>query len=155
MAIQVGFTLLLFGILAMITWFDFRTQTIPDVLNGTLTAAGIAAVFFLKMISLGDAALGLVLGFTVPLALRSAFRVIRGVDGLGMGDVKFLGAAGLWVGAVGLPWLVLLACISGLAFALAIQIATKGFSRQTRLAFGPHLALGLFATWMFNWYGML
>jgi leader peptidase (prepilin peptidase) / N-methyltransferase len=155
MGIHGYFSLMLLGILAVITWMDFRTHTIPDSLNALLAAGGFAAVMCLNVISLSEAVLGLILGTIATLGLRAAFHLVRGVDGLGLGDVKFLGAAGLWVGASGLPWLVLMASISGLAFALAVQLATKNFTRQTRLAFGPHLALGLFVTWIFNLNGML
>jgi leader peptidase (prepilin peptidase) / N-methyltransferase len=155
MGTEIFFNLILFGILTLITWTDFRTQTIPDFFNVILAASGFAAVALLNLVSLSDAIIGLVFGVIAPLGLRAGFRALRGVDGLGLGDVKFLGAAGLWVGAMGLPWVVLIASISGLAFAFALQLVGKNFTRQTRLAFGPHLALGLFVTWIFKLNGML
>jgi leader peptidase (prepilin peptidase) / N-methyltransferase len=155
MATQVFFTLVLFGVLGAITWIDFRTQTIPDFLIAVLAVGGIAGTIALNAVTLGDAVLGLIIGIIAPLGLRSVFEALRGMVGLGLGDVKFLGAAGVWIGASGLPWVVLIASLSGLTFALAVQLVQKNFTRQTRLAFGPHLALGLFLTWIFKLYGML
>ncbi len=155
MSMQVVFTLVLFGILAAVALFDFRTQTIPDVFNVVLAVSGIAALLIINAVTPDDAVLGMILGVIAPLGLRLAFEAWRGVVGLGLGDVKFLGAAGLWSGASGLPWVVLIASLSGLAFALALQLVQKNFTRQTRLAFGPHLAVGLFLTWIFKLNEML
>ena len=70
-------------------------------------------------------------------------RRLRGREGLGLGDVKLIAAAALWVGPFGISWLVLAACVSALAMVLAMQLAGQPLDRATRLPFGPHIALGL------------
>lgn len=135
-------------VLVVIGWIDFRDHIIPNWLNVALAGLGLVSCFLLHVPSFTDAVWGSIGALVFFLGLRMAYHSIRGIQGLGMGDVKFLSAAGLWVGASGLPWLMLFASISGLCYILATRIANKSFDSATRVAFGPHLALGLFATWM-------
>jgi leader peptidase (prepilin peptidase)/N-methyltransferase len=81
----------------------------------------------------------------VLLAVMALYQRRAGRQGLGMGDVKLLAAAALWVGPLGISWLVLAACASALATVLAIRLLGQPFDRTTRLPFGPHIALGLAA----------
>ena len=51
------------------------------------------------------------------------YRKLRGRDGLGGGDAKLLAAAGAWVGASGLPQVVLIAALAGLVAAACLRLA--------------------------------
>jgi leader peptidase (prepilin peptidase) / N-methyltransferase len=153
--IETCLSLPLFFILLSAAATDLRKQIIPDGLNMTLAALGVAATLTLQVTSQLDAAAGLVLGAAVPLAMRVAYFKLRGQQGLGLGDVKFLGAAGLWVGVSGLPFVVLIASLSGIAAAVLMRTRKLDFNSQSRLPFAPHLALGLFATWLCRLYGLV
>jgi leader peptidase (prepilin peptidase) / N-methyltransferase len=150
-----AFAVLLAVLLAAIAWIDFRDHIIPDWLNFGLEGAGVVALMVLHSPSYTNAFAGSIGAMVFFLALRAGYQYFRGVQGLGMGDVKFLAASGIWVGATGLPWLVLFASISGLCYILATAVVQRGFNTGTRVAFGPHLSLGLFATWMAIMYGYL
>ena len=66
--------------------------------------------------------------------MRLLYRQARGAEGLGLGDVKLLGALAVWRQA-GVAWVLLLACASALLWI--------GLTRhRQRLAFGPFIALG-------------
>jgi leader peptidase (prepilin peptidase)/N-methyltransferase len=60
-----------------------------------------------------------------------------------LGDVKFLAAAGIWIGIAGLPILLLIATLTALAAAGIMQLAGRDMTRRTSLPFGPFLAIGL------------
>ena len=60
-----------------------------------------------------------------------------------MGDIKFLSAAAMWIGLAGLPSVILIASASALLFLLMRSLAGTAITNDTRLAFGPHLAIGL------------
>ena len=66
---------------------------------------------------------------------------MRGRHGLGLGDVKFLGVAGLWLGAA---WLPAFFVVSGLAGAV-LGLAWRRLGRGATFPFGPALAAGLMA----------
>ena len=78
--------------------------------------------------------------------------MLRGRDGLGEGDAKLLAAAGAWVTWMGLPEVMLVAALTGLAVALAGRLAGQKMEAQTAIPFGPCLA---FATWIAWLYGPL
>lgn len=138
------------GIAAIICVTDFRKMIIPDWVNALLAATGsIVAVIVFKQdwkIVLGAAALtGLLF-----MALAETYRRLSGVSGLGMGDIKFLAAASTWIGAAGLPWLLMFACIGGLAHVLVRHFAGHDLQRVSRIPFGPYLSSGLVLVWTFG-----
>jgi leader peptidase (prepilin peptidase)/N-methyltransferase len=75
--------------------------------------------------------------------MRRLYFAFRKIQGLGLGDVKFLAAAGIWVGIAGLPLLLLVAALTALACAGVMQLAGRQLNGQTSISFGPFLAIGL------------
>ncbi|ROW57285.1 prepilin peptidase, partial [Cronobacter malonaticus] len=71
-----------------------------------------------------------------------AYRWLRGYEGLGYGDMKFVGALGAWHGWQLLGVLLTIASLLGLAAALIVYyIKSKPPVRKTPLPFGPFLAI--------------
>ena len=130
-------------VLLSIAVIDARRGIIPDWSNALILLAGLAGAALGHGPSLKYAAFSVVCALIGFLALRAAFSHWRGQAGLGMGDVKFLAAAAAWTGLSGLPPLVLVASISGLLYLLARILLGLSVTNHMRLAFGPHLALGL------------
>jgi prepilin signal peptidase PulO-like enzyme (type II secretory pathway) len=76
-------------------------------------------------------------------AVRARYARWRGYHGLGMGDVKLLAASTVWVGPLGVSWLILAACLSALATIAVMRLRGRTIGATTRLPFGPHIAVGL------------
>jgi leader peptidase (prepilin peptidase)/N-methyltransferase len=153
MTVLLSFALLCL-LCAILAWIDIRDGIIPDWLN--LAIAGLGLV---KIVMTGDlsAALeaigeGIAIGGVFWL-LRRLYFAVRGIQGLGLGDVKFLGAAGIWVGVAGIPPVLLVATMTALACAGVMQISGRALTAQTSLSFGPFLAAGLLLTSGFQQYG--
>ena len=131
-------TVVLTLLLLAIAWADLRTMRIPDSLNALLAASGLA------LAALGerpwDHVIGAVAGYALFWAIGEAYFRRTGREGLGLGDAKLFGAAGAWLGWQALPFVLLIAALAGLAAAL--------LQRRSELAFGPWLALGLWAMWV-------
>jgi leader peptidase (prepilin peptidase) / N-methyltransferase len=140
---------ILIPILIWIGWVDAKRFVIPNPANLALLMSGLALSAVTGSLPFVEAFLGVIAGGAVFLAIRQLHLKLRGVAGLGLGDVKFVAAAGSWIGLFGLPWLVLFAAISALSLLVGIHAVRGGVTSQTRIAFGPHLALGLFLTWIF------
>lgn len=138
----------LFLILSWIVWVDFRSQIIPDQANVLLLLSGLAQSLLANSISLPSAMLGCAIGGTAMYGLRLIYYRMRGVQGLGLGDVKFMAAAGAWVGALNLPFVLLLGCLSALFYVVINGLRQGYFDAKTRIAFGPFLAIGLFVVWV-------
>jgi leader peptidase (prepilin peptidase)/N-methyltransferase len=79
---------------------------------------------------------------------RAAYRRLRGVEGLGLGDAKLLAAAGAWLGPAGLPSTMLIACAAALAHAALLARGGSGVGWRTPIPLGPALALGFWITWL-------
>jgi leader peptidase (prepilin peptidase) / N-methyltransferase len=137
---------LLCGALALI---DIRRGIIPDGLN--LSIAGLGLV---KAVTAGGSAAGIEAaceGAAIGLIfwlLRRLYFALRKIQGLGLGDVKFLAAAAPWIGIAGMPMLLLIATLTALVAAGGLQLAGRDMTRQTSLPFGPFLAIGLLLTFV-------
>jgi leader peptidase (prepilin peptidase) / N-methyltransferase len=130
-------------VLISIAVIDARRGIIPDWSNALVLFVGLVGAALGHGPSLKHAIFSVACTLLIFLALRAAFFHWRGQAALGLGDVKFLAAAAAWTGISGLPPLVLVASLSGLLYLLARALLGVSVTNQTRLAFGPHLALGL------------
>ncbi|SHN64863.1 prepilin peptidase [Bradyrhizobium erythrophlei] len=150
MAIVLPFALLC-ALCAVIAWIDIRHGIIPDWLNLAIAVLGVLRIFLAGDTS--DAAMalgeGVIIGAVFWL-LRRLYFAFRGIQGLGLGDVKFLGAAGIWVGVAGIPMLLLVATITALTCVGAVQLSGRALTAQTSMSFGPFLAIGLLVTAAFQ-----
>lgn len=117
---------------------DLRRGLIADVHSGLIAVTGLAAAPFLHdvspyMVSIG----GGVLTFGLLAAVAAAYRMARGVSGLGGGDIGLGGALGIWVGFGLVGPALLIACAA--TFALA---AATGRGGGDRVVFAPGLCAG-------------
>ncbi|MFN7180813.1 prepilin peptidase [Hyphomonas sp.] len=128
---------------------DFRTFLLPDGLNAALLTLGAAMVALTRPDDWALHAAGAALGFGLLWSVETLYRRLRGRDGLGRGDAKLLGAIGAWVGITGIPPVLLIASLSGIAAALALSVRrSTPLSGQSAIAFGPWIALGGYAVWL-------
>ena len=144
------FSILLFVILALIAVIDFLSFRIPNILNLLLAITGGVWQF----ISIGSQ-LQLVYQVLFAICLLLVFYSVQklhsrmtGKLGLGMGDVKMVGAAGLWISPFNFPVFVFIASLGGLVFGLL----KKGAENTTLIPFGPFLGLSLFVVWIWEVY---
>jgi leader peptidase (prepilin peptidase)/N-methyltransferase len=137
-----------FGLLCLLglglAWIDIRYGIIPDWLNLMIAGLGLSKAVIVDGPTAGlEAAYeGAAIGAIFWL-LRRLYFVVRQVQGLGLGDVKFLAAAGIWVGVAGLPLLLLVAALTALACTGIMQLAGRPLTGQTSISLGPFLAIGL------------
>jgi leader peptidase (prepilin peptidase)/N-methyltransferase len=147
MAVDIGFFALLCLLSGLLAWIDIHHGIIPDWLNATIAGLGLSKAVLAGGVLAGlDAACeGAAIGLVFWL-LRRLYFALRKIQGLGLGDVKFLAAAGLWIGVAGLPVLLMVAALTALACAGAMQLAGRQLTAQTSMSFGPFLAIGLLFT---------
>lgn len=139
--------LALFGALALIGLFDARYFLIPD---GPLVVLFVTGLLTLIVEDLDETAnrllaAGGAYGFLHLVAW--GYEKLRGEAGLGAADPKLFAAAGLWLGFGGLPSCLLVAVISALCSALISFGGASLSNTRQPIAFGPHLALGIWLVW--------
>ena len=135
-------------VLTVIAVVDIRTQTIPDVATAALALGGLGFAALESVAALQWAAADGLAYFMLFWAIRQGHLRMTGRLGMGFGDVKLAGAAGLWLTPALLPAFMGVAALSAL-LSLGAFAAFAGAGVLTRrIPFGPFLALGLLACWL-------
>jgi leader peptidase (prepilin peptidase)/N-methyltransferase len=140
--------LYLMAVLAPVCAIDARYGIIPNSLVVALAIGGLLQSYLADQTDPTARALDAMLVFAAGCVFRATYRYVRGYDGLGFGDVKFATAAVLWVGIAGVPGLLLIAVVSALGSLLILRAHGHGLSGKQAISFGPHLAIGLWLTWI-------
>jgi len=125
---------------------DYRLQIIPNRLNLTIFETGLIFTFIEGMYSQSlaiDNLLGGLVGAGIFLIITLLGGLIAGKEAMGFGDVKFMGALGLFFG-----WMNIIS-ISVIAFLLAaiisiILLATKIRKTDEYIPFGPFIVMACF-----------
>ena len=148
--IHLTLSVALVTVLAAVCAIDARFGIIPDTLVIVLAVFGIAAVWLLDPDEIVYRLVDVVIVAVAIVAFRSIYRWVRGYDGLGLGDVKFLAAATVWIGLRSLPALLLIAVVSALPCAFLLRSVRYEVDGRRAIPFGPHLAVGLWLAWVFD-----
>jgi len=130
------------GILIIISFIDLDSFILPDAytLPGGL-AAFVCAVFVLGM-DWQTSLIGGLAGAGSFLVLQQGYKMIKGVEGMGTGDIKLMFLLGALLGWQALPLMVFMAAISGLVISLIYLKGPGSKGMQTAIPFGPFLSLG-------------
>lgn len=133
--------------LAMLVLFftDYDHQLLPDAVTLTGTAAGLAVAWFNPF--LGEPGLGRVWASVFGAALGSGllwlfgavYGKLRGVEAMGMGDVKMMAMVGAFAGPAGVLLTIFGGSLVGAAVGVAL-VPLRGRSMQDALPFGCFLA---------------
>ncbi|MBM3886826.1 prepilin peptidase [Candidatus Dependentiae bacterium] len=127
--------------LIVATTTDLHTFTIPQAASIWIAPIGIiAAAFNLLHISLLQSIIGAFIGYSSLWIVNFAFKKIRGIDGIGIGDMELLCMIGAFIGPAGLWHTILIASTVGCFWGLFINMIYKDACRI--IPFGPFLALG-------------
>ncbi|MCU0828301.1 MAG: prepilin peptidase [Tabrizicola sp.] len=133
----------LIPILAWISKTDLKSQTIPDPAIIMLTVFGLAHGILTRAPSLPA---DLFCAFGAVICLYFAGELIwrrKGVDALGVGDVKLIGAGFLVVGAPFAWLMIVLASVGGI---VAAMLTAR--QEDHGIPFGPFLAYAIFVTFL-------
>lgn len=132
--LTVGLYCGLFSMLLVLSIIDWRTFTIPNGINLTIFILGLV-----RLVTDLDNWLLYVVGMLSVSLVFLLLNVLTGGNGLGMGDVKLVGAAGLLLGWQNMLLAVVIGSVSG---AVIHSIRMRG-GEGKKLAFGPYLAAGI------------
>ena len=146
--------------LAAMVDIDFRYKILPDVLNLTVGLAGVAAIAAASVFAfdapshlvsmLGQGLGAAILYGGLAWGLRFLFLKLMRKEALGLGDVKFFAAAGVWLGLSpdALAAFLMLSGVFGVVIALVWRKATG----EAEFPFGPALIASFLAVLL--WRGL-
>jgi leader peptidase (prepilin peptidase)/N-methyltransferase len=133
------------GLLCLAAIVDLRHLILPDLaLAPILILAVVRALADLGPDPI-DCLAGALIGGGGLFLIRSLYRRLRGVEGLGLGDVKLVGVAGAWIGWERLPDLLLIASLGTLCCVVGVSLIGRRSSTIDPWPFGPGLALAFYA----------
>lgn len=126
------------GLLSLI---DLEFRILPDVITLPGIAVGLTLSAFDPDRMWYEGILGAAIGGLGLWSVATLYRLLRGRDGMGLGDVKYLAMVGAALGWTGVLWCLLLGSCLGSLAGLGLAVVTrKGL--QTAIPFGPFLAAG-------------
>ena len=132
--LAVGLYCVLFSMLMVLSVIDWRTFTIPNGINLIIAVLGV-----IRLVTDLDNWLTYVIGLLGVSLVFLLLHVLTGGNGLGMGDVKLVAAAGLLLGWQNMILAVLVGSLGG----AVIHSVRMKHGAGRKLAFGPYLAAGI------------
>lgn len=148
----------------VLIFIDLDIHILPDVVDLPGIAVGIVIgtlglgnhLDLGLSLSLWDSLIGAALGAAIIVGINLAYRLIRGVDGMGMGDAKMLAMIGAVSGWKMVLPVLFLASIVGAVFGVAMALRARE-ELDVAIPFGvflglAFLALLFFGVSLFDWY---
>ena len=148
-----GFTINSIGYLILIPMLlsafiiDFKLQIIPNRLTLTIFEVGLVFTFVRSLLNINagidlfiDSILGMLVGGGIFLLITLIGGAIAGKEAMGFGDVKLMGALGLFFGWVNMIMISVMAFLFAAVVSIVILIARrKKFSEY--IPFGPFIVV--------------
>jgi leader peptidase (prepilin peptidase) / N-methyltransferase len=140
-------------LMLLIAAIDWRHYIIPDELTLSALVLGLAQASILRTGEIADgiaaALLRGVMAAMVFFVLRATYRYLRGQDGMGLGDVKLAGVAGVWLDWMTLPLAIEIAALTGLAiYAARYRFVRHRMRSTTKVPFGLFFAPSIWISWL-------
>lgn len=152
----VAFEVVIFSWISLaLALIDLEHQILPDVLTYPSIVFGLVVSYFGGVTFFVDSVAGAVVGAALPTSVILLYRWLRGIDGMGWGDVKYLAAIGAVVGVHGCLIVLIGAAVFGAVVGGGLIAVGRG-SGKTALPFGTFLAIAAIV-WLYlpePWRGL-
>ena len=125
---------------------DAENQLLPDIITLPLLWLGLLLnALFPDLLGTGpaDAIIGAAAAYLLLGGFHYAYQILTGKEGMAHGDFKLLAALCAWLGWIALPFIVLIASVTGAIWGLAL-VTIRGRAWSQPLAFGPFLVFAGF-----------
>ena len=126
---------------------DYRIQIIPNRLNLTIFETGLVFAFLSGILINYNVTINMLLGCLVGggifLLITLIGGLIAGKEAMGFGDVKLMGAMGLYFGWMEIIAVSVIAFLVGAVISIAL-LATKVRKTDEYIPFGPFIVLAAF-----------
>ena len=136
----------IFALALLVLFFtDLDLQLLPDAITLSGFVTGIAVAWFNPFLGHGDwrrvwlAIAGAGLGSGILWGLGALYTRLRGVEAMGMGDVKMMAMVGAFTGPAGVLFTIFAASVVGAVVGLTL-IPLRGRTLKDALPFGCFLA---------------
>jgi leader peptidase (prepilin peptidase)/N-methyltransferase len=129
-------------LMVVLAAIDIEHMLLPDRITLPGIALGLALQLWVPWAGgVKGAALGAVLGGGILLAISGAWYLLRGEEGMGLGDVKMLAMVGAFLGWKGVVVTLFASTLSGAAVGLVLARRSRE-GLKAKVPFGAFLSLG-------------
>lgn len=140
--------LILTPMMLSVVVIDYKLQIIPNRLNLTMFEIGLVFAFLYGMSNVAisiNMLLGMLAGGGIFLLITLLGGLVYGKEAMGLGDVKLMGALGLYFG---LTNIIIISLVSFLVCAIIsiFLLATKIKKTDEYIPFGPFIVIGAFVS---------
>ena len=135
------FYFLFVAALLVIIFIDIHHQIIPDTISLPAIPIGFAGAFFNNQVTWQQSGLGILLGGGTLYAVAFGYYLLTRREGMGGGDIKLLAMIGAFLGWQSLPYVIFASSLTGSLVGILTMVRQRK-GGQTRIPFGPFLALG-------------
>jgi leader peptidase (prepilin peptidase)/N-methyltransferase len=132
-----------------LTLIDLDHQILPDVITLPGTVVGFILGSLNRELEWTGSLAGILVGACSLLAIAKAYEWLRKREGMGLGDVKYLGFIGAVLGWQGVVWVVAIASMIGAVVGISLAIWRRK-SLTLALPFGPFLAFGALVVFLWG-----
>ena len=125
---------------------DYKLQIIPNRLNLTIFEIGLIFTFLYGLSNIAisiNMILGMLVGGGIFLLITLVGGLIYGKEAMGFGDVKLMGALGLYFGMSNIIVITLLAFLIGAILSILL-LASKKRKSSEYIPFGPFIVIATF-----------
>ncbi len=125
---------------------DYQLQIIPNRLNLTMFEVGLIFVFLYGISNVAisiNMLVGMLVGGGIFLAITLLGGLVYGKEAMGLGDVKLMGALGLYFGFTNIILVALLSFLIGAILSIVLLV-TKIKKTDEYIPFGPFITIGAF-----------
>lgn len=125
---------------------DYKLQIIPNRLNLTIFEIGLIFTFLYGLSNIAisiNMILGMLVGGGIFLLITLVGGLIYGKETMGFGDVKLMGALGLYFGMSNIIVITLLAFLIGAILSILLLVSKKRKSSEY-IPFGPFIVIATF-----------
>ncbi len=140
--------LILTPMMLSVVVIDYKLQIIPNRLNLTMFEIGLVFAFLYGMSNVAisiNMLLGMLAGGGIFLLITLLGGLVYGKEAMGLGDVKLMGALGLYFG---LTNIIIISLVSFLVCAIIsiFLLTTKIKKTDEYIPFGPFIVIGAFVS---------
>ena len=145
--------LVLGWLMLVVSFVDYKHFIIPDSISLPAIPLGLLVTFFLRDTTYSSTPILDHLFASAAAAgflwlVRVAYRKYRGVEGLGLGDVKLSAVAGAWTGFQGTTFVLVVACMAALLYVFLLSLRhPHSVDRKTAIPLGTFLAPAIWLVW--------
>jgi leader peptidase (prepilin peptidase) / N-methyltransferase len=145
------FSAILAALALYIAAVDVERLEIPDIANAGIFTAGIAWTFIDSGFDVTACAFAIVrslIAAGILFVIRAAYSKVRGIEGLGLGDVKLAGAGASWLSSSSMLIALLVAVIAAIVAIIGRSLIRKErIQSQIAVPLGTFLAPAIWLAW--------